>query len=151
MKIFHCTHCQQVVFFENTECIKCGHRLAYLTDRGTVSAIKPAQNSLWTFDGPGETTRLYRLCEHSTGAVLCNWALPAEDPNAQCQSCRLTTVIPDLGIAGHPEAWRKLEAAKRRLIYTILDLGLPCDGLSFEFKANIPGDAAVLTGHHDGV
>ena len=25
MKIFHCDHCQQLVFFENIRCVKCEH------------------------------------------------------------------------------------------------------------------------------
>jgi hypothetical protein len=29
MKTFHCTHCQNLVFFENVSCLNCGHALAY--------------------------------------------------------------------------------------------------------------------------
>jgi hypothetical protein len=92
---------------------------------------------------------------------VCNWGLPADDPHALCESCRLTRVIPDLGVPGNKEAWYKLEVAKRRLVYTLLKLGCPVRnqtddperGLAFEFLADTPdpNDAPVLTGHANGV
>jgi hypothetical protein len=72
-------------------------------------------------------------------------------------------MIPDLSQPGHKEAWYRLEVAKRRLLYSLLSLGLPvvgkdddpAHGLAFEFLADPgPGAAAaapVLTGHQDGV
>ena len=40
MKIFTCTACKQLLFFENHECTKCGHRLAYLPNRSLLSALE---------------------------------------------------------------------------------------------------------------
>jgi len=69
-------------------------------------------------------------------------------------------VIPDLSQAGRREAWYRLEAAKRRLIYSLLGLGLPLsgktqdpeNGLAFEFLADsAENGAVVLTGHKEGV
>jgi hypothetical protein len=76
-----------------------------------------------------------------------------------CRSCRLTRVIPNLSVPGHKTAWYRLESAKRRLVYTLLTLGLPLndppDGkepLTFEFLADAgPDDGPVLTGHANGV
>jgi hypothetical protein len=34
MKFFHCDHCGQPIFFENTQCVKCKHTLGYLPDQG---------------------------------------------------------------------------------------------------------------------
>lgn len=159
VKIFHCTHCQHLVFFENTACVNCGRRLAYLPDCGQVGALDPAGDSLWQHAGAAKTARFYRLCEHSAGQALCNWAVVADDPNRQCISCRLTRVIPDLGHAEHARAWSRLEAAKRRLVYTILELGLPLvsrvedpqRGLAFDFLANLVSAKPVFTGHENGV
>jgi hypothetical protein len=65
-----------------------------------------------------------------------------------CLSCQLTRTIPD-----QPEnllRWQRLEAAKRRLVYTLLALDLPRDGLTFDFL--VPqADQPVLTGHARGV
>jgi hypothetical protein len=69
-------------------------------------------------------------------------------------------VIPDLSVAGHKQAWYKLEVAKRRLVYSLLALRLPVQnriddpqgGLAFEFLADpAPPDPPVLTGHAGGV
>ena len=67
---------------------------------------------------------------------------------------------PDLAQPGNREAWYRLEVAKRRLVYSLLSLGLPLHnkgedperGLVFEFLADVtgPGAGQVLTGHRGG-
>ena len=58
-----------------------------------------------------------------------------------CLACQLTETIPDLSVAGNREKWARLEAAKRRLLYTLDRLGLPYANaepkLSFDFKADV--------------
>jgi hypothetical protein len=164
MKVFHCDHCGALVFFENVRCVKCGHALAYLPDLDVVASLNPTGKkgeNLWSSPPPRSEGRKYRLCENYVGHNVCNWAVPADDPNPLCPSCRLTRVIPDLGKPGHKEAWYKLEAAKRRLVYTLLRLGCPLrnkaedpeHGLAFEFLADpeTPGAPRELTGHANGL
>jgi hypothetical protein len=43
MKTFHCTHCQNLVFFENDRCLKCGYPLAYLADQSMMVALEQGQ------------------------------------------------------------------------------------------------------------
>jgi len=159
MKIFHCDNCQQLVFYENIQCVQCGHALAYLPDREAMAALEPAGDGLWR-QAKAEQKHAYRLCRNYSKENVCNWAVPAQDTNPLCRSCRLTRVIPDLGKPGNPEAWYRLEAAKRRLVYTLLGLDLPLankiddpeHGLAFEFLADPEGGGApVLTGHDGGV
>ena len=40
MKIFHCDHCDQLVFFENTQCVSCGHLLAFLPDLAEIGSLE---------------------------------------------------------------------------------------------------------------
>jgi hypothetical protein len=142
MKLFACDHCQQLVFFESVSCTNCGSELAYLPDRGVVSAQAAG----------------YRTCANRFEHGVCNWAVPQDDPEPFCRSCRLNQVIPNLGQPGAKDAWSRLEAAKRRCVYTLLDLGLPVDskaadpdrGLAFAFLAD-QGAEKVYTGHSDGV
>ena len=47
MKIFHCDHCQQLVFFENVRCLACGHSLAYVPTLEDVLSLEPAGDGLW--------------------------------------------------------------------------------------------------------
>ena len=159
MKIFHCDHCQHLVFFENFRCLSCERLLAYVPDTQDVVSLDAADEMHWkTRDG-----REYRLCPNYTDHNVCNWAIARDDDHLHCVSCRLTQVIPDLDKPGNRESWFKLEAGKRRLINSLLRLGVPIlnrvddpeRGLAFEFKADPDKkdkDAKpVLTGHAHGV
>ena len=42
MKLFKCQSCQQILYFENSVCVKCGHRLGYVPGIATLSALEPA-------------------------------------------------------------------------------------------------------------
>ena len=159
MKVFHCDHCQALVFFENVRCVKCQRVLAYLPDLEVVGSLDPAGENLWTSPLGRSEGRKYRLCQNFTQHNVCNWAVPADDPNPLCGACRLTRVIPDLSQPGNKEAWYRLEIAKRRLVYTLLRLGCPlrskaedpARGLAFEFLAETPATPRIVTGHAAGV
>jgi hypothetical protein len=162
LKTFHCTHCQNLVFFENVKCLSCEHSLAYLPDQSRMAALESDQDGNWR--QPGATgDRAYRLCANYAEHNVCNWAVPADEPETLCSSCRLTHVIPDLNQPGNRAAWYRLETAKRRLIYTLMSFKLPLagkdektpGGLEFQFlndttKPN--GDhSRVMTGHDNGL
>lgn len=134
MKSFHCTHCEQVVFFESVSCVNCGRLLAYLPDRQVM----------------GVPDAGYRLCINYSQHNVCNWAVAVGDADERCLSCRLTQPTPELADESHRPAWFKLEAAKRRLVYTLQQLDLPTQGLKFEFRAEAPGHS-VMTGHANGL
>jgi hypothetical protein len=87
--------------------------------------------------------------------------VPASAPEAFCAACRHNHVIPDLNVEGNNQLWARLEAAKRRLFYSLIKLGLPLEnrqddpehGLAFDFLADPPQDHAqrVMTGHDNGL
>jgi hypothetical protein len=160
MKVFHCDHCQNPVFFENTRCLRCGHALAFLPELDCIGSLEPAGEGLWWSPIPAAEGKTYRLCtNHDEG--VCNWAVNSDDDNPLCFSCRLTRVIPDLSAPGNKEAWQKLEIAKRRMLYSLYRLRLPVrsksedaeKGLVFEFLADPadPSAAPVITGHANGL
>jgi hypothetical protein len=160
MNVFHCDHCDHVVFFENTQCVNCGHVLAFLPDLQRIGALEESGTGPWKLAGPDPSTeQTYRLCANYADQQVCNWAVSAADPQTLCLSCRLTRVIPDLSIAGNREAWFRIETAKRRLIYTLLKMGLPLAaksedqnrGLAFDFLSDAQAPGQILTGHADGV
>ena len=154
MRTFHCDSCGGLVHFENTSSLNCGAALAYLPDVAQVRALSPAEEQKWQ----SATGSHYRLCQNYVDHDVCNWAVPSNDSNALCASCRLTRVIPHLSVDGNKVAWAKFEAAKRRLNYSLLGLGLPVrskvedpeNGLFYEFLADSPG-SPVMTGHDFGV
>lgn len=160
MKVFHCDHCDHLVFFENIQCVECGHLLAFVPELMEIGSLEQDEDGLWRSPHAAAAERRYRLCDNYRNHQVCNWAVDAADENPLCVACRLTRVIPDLTVPGHREAWYRLEVAKRRLLYTLLTLRLPVtpkasddDGLAFDFIAE-PSDAAaapVLTGHAAGL
>ena len=159
MKTFHCNHCGHLLFFENTVCVKCGHQVAYLPDVGLLGSLDPVGDGTWRSPGKDTKNRAYRLCENYSAHQICNWAVVLDDPHALCMSCRLTQVIPDLSQDGFAQSWYRLEVAKRRVIFTLMQFSLPLKsreedpqhGLAFEFKCSPPDENPVLTGHANGV
>jgi hypothetical protein len=163
MRTFRCDNCGNPLFFENVRCLQCGSDLAFLPDRLALCAVEPAQQQagLWQRRIPNRTQpagQLYRLCRNHHDHQACNFAVPAEDPNDYCVSCRQTRLLPDLSVPENVDRWYRIEVAKRRLFYTLAHLRLvnPCppdgqrDGPVFEFLADTPGQM-VMTGHADGV
>jgi hypothetical protein len=158
MKLFRCQACDNVVYFENRACGRCGHRLGYIPEIGTMSALEPAGSPNWTPLAAGAAPR--RFCANADHDA-CNWLVPAEGPDRLCLACRHNHTIPDLSDAGHLAAWRALELAKHRLFYSLLRWNLPLKtraedpvhGLAFEFLADPPDPSApkVLTGHDNGI
>ena len=165
MRIFSC-QCGHTIFFENIICTACGRALGYLPDRQTLGAIKPAEKEQWI---SSDSPRRYRKCGNYEKENICNWMVPSEDPNVFCRACRLNQVIPNLSQPNHRLYWAKLEAAKRRLLYTLFQLGLavsskeedPEHGLAFaflgdasaesEFTQPIDSQETVYTGHTQGL
>lgn len=153
MKVFHCVHCGQLLFFENVTCVRCGRALAYVPEESLLVALEPVQAgvpNLWHSERTGQK---YRLCENYVKHNVCNWAIREDDPETLCRACRLTNTIPNLSKPGNDRLWYKLEVAKRRLLYTFDQLGLPYrgkhedpeHGLVFEFLED------AMTGHAQGV
>jgi hypothetical protein len=164
MKTFSCDCCGHPLFFENVQCLNCSSALAFLPDRLSLCAIEPASNQptgLWkrrARSGQEGSARTYRLCRNNTDRQACNFAVPADDPNPLCVSCRQTRILPDLSVPANQERWYSIEVAKRRLFYTLARLHLvsadprggAAEGPVFEFLADLPG-RQVLTGHCEGV
>ena len=156
MKLFECQSCGQLLYFENTVCVRCSHSLGYLPGQAQLSALEPADNGRW--QALGDTDHLYRRCANSEHGA-CNWMVPAESDEDYCRACRLNRTVPNLSHPDRLELWRPLETAKRRLIYSLLRLGLPVQskeddrekGLAFDFLAEEDSDQPVMTGHADGV
>ncbi|MDP9034714.1 MAG: putative zinc-binding peptidase, partial [Myxococcota bacterium] len=166
MKIFTCSACHQVLFFENVQCTKCGHTLAFLPDHGTVSALEAVDRrdaavssppGLMVALAPTARGQRYRLCRNYVEHAACNWAIPVADENELCRACRLNDVIPNLSDGHAKEGWRRMERAKRRLLHTLIELGLPVEskhetpgGLAFCFLED-GASSKVFTGHNDGI
>ena len=159
MKTFYCDHCGSLVFFENVQCVKCGHTLGFLPDVQDLSALESAANNEWQALAAPAKNRHYRPCQNGRDHQVCNWYVPVADPNPLCVSCRTNNTIPNLAVAGNLERWHKIEIAKRRVLYTLSRLQLSLAGqpaenrppLQFNFLAEPPGGPVVMSGHENGL
>jgi hypothetical protein len=159
MKLFTCQACGQLLYFENTACVSCGHRLGYLPETAQLSAVEP-EGEVWKPLAAAQER--YRFCANAAHES-CNWMVPAESSDRLCRACRHNRTIPDLSDPSHLARWRKLELAKHVLFYSLLRLRLPLEdrrerpetGLAFDFLADQVGHAGlvtkVMTGHDRGV
>ena len=156
MRLFKCQVCSQLLYFENSRCGSCGHTLGYEPNRNGLLALTADGND-WRAED--ETDAAYRFCANSIHGV-CNWLVDSGSDEIYCLACRHNGIIPDLSQQANADNWRKIEAAKHRLIYTLLRLKLPIEtrgenpeGLIFNFLADSPFDpnAKVLTGHDNGL
>ena len=159
MRLFACGQCGNAVFFENSACVKCGARLGYFPDRRSMIVLVEDGD---TWASLREPRRRFHACGNAE-TVGCNWVIPDEDSHEFCIACRHNRITPDLPIEDNVRAWRRIEAAKRHLFYslTLWRLYLPTrrqnphSGLAFDFLAgdlDSYGDVArVTTGHDNGV
>jgi hypothetical protein len=146
MKLFDCPHCGGRLYFENAQCLNCGSPVLY--DPGS---------SAFVLSGPDAPP-----CVNATQCD-CNWV--AEPDNGFCRACALNQTIPDMSISGNRERWIRVEAAKKRALYSLLGFGLPvgpkadpgdATGIAFDFLADplvggAPTGERILTGHDNGL
>jgi hypothetical protein len=156
MKNYSCTKCGNKVYFENVRCVRCNSALGFdsvklatvaLAAEGSADAFGFKLFKVVGAKGVG----LVRYCANSAQGA-CNWLTPAEEGNGLCAACDLNRTIPNLNEAGGLNAWRELERAKKRLVYSLKRFGLPVDAtnegagkLTFDFVRD------AMTGHLDGV
>lgn len=99
MKLFTCSSCQAIVYFENSQCTKCGHLLAYVPELTVLTALEPAEGTaVGTFVAlaPALKKARVRMCGNQIDHGACNWAVPESDTHRFCRACRLNDVIPNL-------------------------------------------------------
>jgi hypothetical protein len=130
MRAFACGTCRSLVFFENFSCVTCGSALGF--DRTRSELVVLDESSL-------------RCANHDLAE--CNWLVDAA--GALCGCCALTRTRPaDDDLAGLA-AFAATEAAKRRLVFQLDELGLTTEGLQFDLLSS--EHTPVTTGHADGL
>lgn len=143
MRLFHCV-CGNTLYFGSTQCLKCGCKVGF--DPGTG-----AMTTLSTDGGP-------RLCGNGLVHGVCNWVVRPELGEDLCLACGLNQTIPNLHAQPNRMLWGRVEAAKRRLLYSLLRLGIPIyskrqslrEGLAFEIVSKAL-NSTVTTGHLNGL
>jgi hypothetical protein len=147
MRDFACPNCGQQLAFENSVCLSCGSAIGFDLVQRDFAVL-----------GPDRVTSLAparQMCANLNLAG-CNWLVPVNG-GLLCRSCSLTRTRPsDSDLKALP-AFAEAEAAKRRLVVELVELGLPINdrvadperGLTFDLLSS--EHEQVMTGHDDGV
>ena len=150
MRSFSCT-CGNRIYFENDRCLACGRALAFdVVEQLTLRPVRAGD----------------KHCANRDSLKTCNW-LVSSPGDAFCKACALNEIVPDLSDRRRIKLYYEVEKAKRRLLFTLLSLGLPVegrterkDGLAFHILADArldgvdldpAADEAVVTGHLEGL
>ncbi len=138
MRAFGCEVCGAELFFENSVCVRCGSAVGYSREQGTLVAVTAGRPICANLNRCG-----------------CNWIADPASSLGLCFSCRLTRTRPaDADAVGLAQYW-VAEAAKRRLIFGLDELGLPImisdgfAGLAFDLLSSTQGK--IITGHLNGI
>jgi len=157
MKTLACERCGLRVFFENVACERCGAALGFVPDELEMGAFEIADDGAWQRLRDGAAAQ--KPCLNYTSAQACNWMVPADSDATLCTSCQTTHILPALSEPDNLVSWRLIEQAKRRLVYSLLSLGLPVrskaddpeHGVWFEFLQELQPGQRVMTGHDNGI
>lgn len=158
----HQCQCGQLLFFDNSVCLRCGAAVAYQPNLGQVKSLEPADDSQqqWYIQGEDSNSRRsYPRCANLNSPAQCNWLITDVRTGNLCTACALNITIPDLSQADNAVYWQACEGAKRQLIAQLIMLGLPVNnrnidpyrGLGFELLRWQQGEPPVMTGHEDGI
>ena len=158
MKRFVCA-CGSPMFFENSYCLACDRPVGFDPGSLELLSLEISGGGRYRAVG-GSPEQAFAHCHNRVEHDVCNWLVPAEAEQDYCVSCRLNAVIPALESGKNRLLWARLEAAKRRMIFDLLRLGLPLQQpdsamLSFRFledqrhNPNV-SESFVVTGHMGG-
>ena len=114
MRAFTCPDCSSLVPFESTRCLVSDSDLGY----------SPADRRMLVLHDGRTDGGLVRCVNADIAA--CNWLTTPDRPLCDC--CALTRTRPADGDTAALATFARTEAAKRRLLYQLDDLGLPVVG-----------------------
>ncbi|WP_081887504.1 putative zinc-binding metallopeptidase [Verrucomicrobium sp. BvORR034] len=145
MQRFLCP-CGNTLFFDSTSCLACRRPVA----------CDPARKAFVVLESTGPAPA--RLCANGVQYGVCNWLAMPGQQGGLCLSCQMDRMIPNLGDRRNVMLWGKVEAAKRRLIFEMIGLGIPMtpggrnlfDGLTFRIVSTRL-DSGVTMGHLNGL
>lgn len=158
MRRFWCD-CGHPLFFESTSCNNCHSDVGYDPHSGDMLVLRGSRTGS-LFHASGD----FSWCRNGIEHQSCNWLVPAEKEGQLCQGCAFNRTIPSLEKPENLERWRRFEAAKKRLLYTLGNLRLPLvdgwsdpeRGLLFDFIEDQRSNPVLLesfvsTGYLSGV
>ena len=150
MKVYSCSNCSNLIYFENNICLKCSFPLGFDASALSMVTLKAESNN--QFFNIKEKKEKYKYCSNAQFGT-CNWLIPVNQESSFCRACELNRLIPDLTNPDNLKRWTNIEIAKHRLIYSLLRLQLPIEkkigeeekGIAFDFLTEFSPNVKVLT------
>ena len=164
MKRFYCD-CGLEVFFEDRHCGHCQQDVGFDVDTLAMITITSTRHGIHE----SREGRKFRRCDNWTYHNVCNWLIPDRSANSLCYGCQFNRIIPnqtviDVSPPVNYLRWLRLEEAKKRLLFSLMRLGIPVSsgwdyrdqGLLFDFLEHMDfaeGEniAPVTTGYAQGI
>lgn len=149
--------CGQTLFHDNSQCVRCQSPVGRCAVCGRIATLIRTIDDGYQCHHDDCQAKL-ALCDNYATRNVCNWTVPGGSGAKFCDSCQLTEVIPDLSRPELWERWFQMEAAKRRLLYSLNLLNLPYrrsdpranPPLKFQFLDASASHQSVTTGHQNG-
>jgi hypothetical protein len=160
MRLFACDNCDQVVHFDNRQCVRCNHRLGFLPDDLSMRSLEPRDGDFWQLDRQPATRCASAPMPASISAT--GWSgrrrpTNSASPAATTGWCRIS--IPrTASTAGAASARRNAICSIRCCAGTCrrpIAFKDPQGGLVFDFledEVQMDGNVIpAMTGHDEGV
>ena len=153
VRAFACPVCNAFTPFEAARCADCGASLG----------LHLPTKSMVALDGDAARVDDRRWIRCTQGVTLgCNWLVPEEESDAyqrgRCLADSLIRREPDAADTPAREKLVPTAAALRRLVYQLVDIGLPVEpfwqrenGLAFDLLSSYSEEQRVTIGHANGV
>ena len=156
MKNFKCS-CGSPVFFEDTICKCCEFTLGFEIKSMEMRCVKEDGQKLVDT----KSRKTYKKCKNWSEFNVCNWLVESDSKEELCFGCQFNRTVPNQSVENIPAnnlRWLRLEQAKKRLIFSLMQMQLPLEngwnsnskGLLFDFIESLD-DKIVTTGYTDGV
>ena len=144
--------CGAPVSFDDEHCASCGSRIGFSPYEMKFRIISE------------DSVEQYPLCKNATNYGVCNWIASPHAREGLCLGCQFNRFIPNLGKTENLARWKVLERAKKRLLFSLLRLGITIKpghelrdtGLLFDFLEDqsyiTPHElSSITTGYLNGV
>jgi hypothetical protein len=155
VKLYTCSNCNNLLYFENSICLRCNNTVGFDANKLSLVTVRPADSKIYVDVNDAKNT--YRFCANAAQHT-CNWLIPLNENALFCKACALNRIIPALTSWQNIKRWQRIEQAKHRLVYSLFRLCLPVknktngseEGIAFEFMADVSPKERVITGHLKG-
>ncbi len=160
MRKFRCS-CGGEIYFDSESCLSCGSKVCYSPRNNDFDRVAKEIFASRESDNPGGTPE---LCSNGKLHGVCNWERDPSSEEGLCFACGFNRVIPNLTKPENIGRWRVMEVAKKRLIYTLIGLQIPCInrlrsrkfGFLFDFLEDKRTNRCIdrdfiATGYADGI